>query len=525
VAIPGRLGSVGLLLLAAAAGCGVRGGAPDNNLPSSAERMVAAPLRLSPEGEATLLALIDAGNLADSHWPDFADYRVPAKNFYDSVGHKLVWIRGTQATNQAVAVINLLQNADKKGLNAEDYDGPRWAERLALLQRASLQNSEPDLVRFDLALTLSAMRYASNLHIGRVNPHHVRFGFDIEHRKMDLAEFLRSNVVDASDAKTAFEQLEPPFAVYRRAQKALETYQKLAREDDAELLPDTKKPLEPGDTYPSIARLTRILQSVGDLPADAAISPDRMTYEGALVSAVKRFQRRHGLEPHGRIDRDTLKQMNTPFARRVEQLQLALERWRWLPPEFPSPPIVVNIPEFKLRAFNDQYKPLLTMKVVVGKAYRHRTPVFAQEMKYVIFRPYWDVPPSIQRTELVPEIEKDRGYITKHAYEIVDFRTRVVTESETGDLVQQLRSGQLALRQKPGANNALGLVKFVFPNKHDVYMHGTPALGLFAKSRRDFSHGCIRLENAEELAVWVLRSNSGWTRDHIRAAMNGNGAG
>jgi murein L,D-transpeptidase YcbB/YkuD len=143
-------------------------------------------------------------------------------------------------------------------------------------------------------------------------------------------------------------------------------------------------------------------------------------------------------------------------------------------------------------------------------------------MKYVIFRPYWDVPPSIQRDELVPEIEKDRGYLAKHAYEIVDSRTKVVTEGTSEDVLQQLRAGQLAIRQKPGPNNSLGLVKFVFPNENNVYMHATPAVELFAKSRRDFSHGCIRLENAEELAVWVLRSNPGWTRDRIRAAMEGN---
>ena len=219
MAIPGRLGSVVLLLLVAVAGCGVGGGAPENNLHPSAQGTVATPQRLSPEGEATLLALIDANNLPDLRWSDFADYRIFAKNFYDSVGHKLVWIRGTQATDQALAVVNLLQNADKKGLNPEDYDDPLWAKRLALPQRGSPQNPELDLVRFDLALTVSVMRYASDLHIGRVNPRHVHFGFDIEHKKVDLAEFLRSKVVDAPDVKLAFEQLEPPFPVYRRAAK------------------------------------------------------------------------------------------------------------------------------------------------------------------------------------------------------------------------------------------------------------------------------------------------------------------
>lgn len=163
------------------------------------------------------------------------------------------------------------------------------------------------------------------------------------------------------------------------------------------------------------------------------------------------------------------------------------------------------------------------MKVVVGKAYHWRTPVFAQEMKYVVFRPYWDIPLSIQRTELISEIEEDPGYLSRHAYVIVDSHDYPVSEAAAGeDLLQQLDSGSLAVRQKPGPNNSLGLVKFVFPNEHNVYMHGTPAMQLFAKSRRDFSHGCIRLEQPEELAVWVLRSKPGWTRERIRAAMQGN---
>ena len=481
---------------------------------------MAKSIRLSPAGEATLLGLIEAGNIPDFGCTNFINYRNPAKNFYDSVGRRLVWTKGAQPSDQALAVISLLHNADKKGLRPEDYDGPRWARRVAMLQKDRLNTTELELVKFDLALTVSIMRYASDLHVGRVNPHHVRFGFDVETRRPDLVEFLRS-IVDSPDVGPAFEQIEPPFPAYQRALRALETYQRFVQEDDGELLPATKNPVKPGDTYLGSARLTRLLRRVGDLPVDAVISPDDVVYRGALVDAVKRFQQRHGLDPQGQIDRNTFNELNTPLARRVEQLQLALERWRWLPHQLPQPPIVVNIPEFKLRAFNDQHRPIITMKVVVGRAYRHRTPVFVHEIKSVVFRPYWDVPLNIQRAELLPEIEKDHGYIDKHDYEVVDSHSRRAIEGASSGLLQQLRSGQLAIRQRPGPNNSLGLVKFVFPNEHNVYMHDTPAVELFAKSRRDFSHGCIRVENAEDLAVWVLRFNAGWTRDHIRAAMHG----
>ena len=167
-------------------------------------------------------------------------------------------------------------------------------------------------------------------------------------------------------------------------------------------------------------------------------------------------------------------------------------------------------------------QPELEMKVVVGGAYRRQTPVFTNQMTHVIFRPYWNVPLSIQRNELVPKIKKDPAYLAKNDYEIVDSRSgRIVSQSVTPELVARLRSGQLAIRQIPGPKNALGHIKFMFPNEYNVYLHGTPAKSLFAKSRRDFSHGCIRVEKPEELALWVLRDKPEWDLEHIREAENG----
>jgi L,D-transpeptidase YcbB len=162
------------------------------------------------------------------------------------------------------------------------------------------------------------------------------------------------------------------------------------------------------------------------------------------------------------------------------------------------------------------------MKVVVGKAYRHKTPVFANQIKSVIFRPYWNVPLSIQRAEILPHLEKDPSYLLENSYEIVDRIGHVVSEGAvTDELKDSLRSGKLAVRQRPGPDNALGLVKFEFPNPYDVYMHGTPAKQLFSRSRRDFSHGCIRVEDPVALAAWILRDKPEWTPEAIRNAMNG----
>jgi len=279
--------------------------------------------------------------------------------------------------------------------------------------------------------------------------------------------------------------------------------------------------VEPGERYVGVSRLTRLLSQVGDFPA-GTIPANSDVYEGEVVEAVRRFQSRHGLEPDGRIGKATLAQLNTPLSFRVHQLELALERWRRLPYDAGNPAIVLNLPEFRLRAFDTGHRLDSEMKIVIGRAHKLKTPLFSSNLDTVILRPYWNVPLSIQRNELISEIRRDPSYIAKNDFELVTSRDVVVTEDAVSEkLLAELRAGRLRLRQRPGPKNALGLVKFVFPNQYNVYMHDTPAKSLFARARRDFSHGCIRLERAEDLAEWVLREESGWPRDRITAAILG----
>jgi murein L,D-transpeptidase YcbB/YkuD len=480
---------------------------------------------LSPEGQTWLRTAISTGNLPDLRWPDFSDYTKHVEKFYGFNGDSLWWVKGMEPTAQARQVIAVMQQADQKGLSAEDYDGSRWSDRLAKLKPGTTQPSEPDALKFDLALTVCLMRYVSDLHIGKVNPKHFAFALDEESRKYDLAEFIKDHVANAGDVPNELAQVEPPYPGYRRTIQALQTYRELASKDDGEQLPAVKKPVAPGDAYPGVPRLTRLLRLMGDLPADAAVSAapqDPPIYEGALVDAVKKFQRRHGRDANGRIDAQTLADLNVPLSRRVQQMQWTLERWRWLPDSYSKAPIVANIPEFRLRAYDKDFNIGVTMNVVVGKSYGHNTPVFTETMKYVIFRPYWEVPYSITRAELIPHIMRDPDYLAKKGFEVVDNRQTVVAAGTvSSDVLSQLRAGKLFIRQKPGPTNSLGLVKFLFPNSYNVYMHDTPAPELFARSRRDFSHGCIRLERPADLAAWVLRNNPGWNEDRIRAVMKG----
>jgi len=431
-------------------------------------------------------------------------------------------VKGMTPTPAARQMIAVLLEAADKGLTADDYDGPRWSDRLAKLKPGTRQPPDADAVKFDLALTVSTMRYISDLHIGRVNPKRLDFAFDDESKKYDLPEFLRDHIVNSNDVLSALAQVEPPYPGYRRTIQALRTYMELAKKDHGEPLPASKKTLVAGDTYPGVQRLAQLLRLIGDLPEDASFPADRSVYNGSLVEAVKTFQGRHGRDPSGRIDSQTLADLNVPLSRRVRQMQLTLERWRWLPDEYKNSPIVANIPEFRLRAYDKDFHVGVTMKVVVGKSYGHHTPVFSDFMKYVIFRPYWEVPSAIARGELVPHAARDPNYLAAMGFEIVDSHQNVVREGTArGEVLDQLRAGKLFARQKPGPKNSLGLVKFIFPNNYSVYMHDTPATELFERSRRDFSHGCIRLERPADLAAWVLRDNPNWTPERIRAAMNG----
>jgi murein L,D-transpeptidase YcbB/YkuD len=480
------------------------------------------PQQLSPEGQASLRAMIQAGNNPELRWPNFSDYSAHVQKFYDSYGGALPWVRGMQPTPEARQIIAILMNAAQKGLSPDDYDGRRWNDRLAKLKPATSNPSEADAIKFDAALTVCVMRYVSDLHIGKVNPKHFDYGFNTDLKKYDLPEFLKANVVDAPDVAAALVQIEPPYPGYQRTLQALQTYIELEKKDDGKQLPAVKKPIAPGDSYPGLPRLIQLLTLLGDLPSDANLPADATVYQSPVVEAVKKFQARYGRTVDGRIGPQTVADLNVPLSTRVRQMQLTLERWRWLPVVLHAAPIVANVPEFRLRAYDENFKITLTMNVVVGKAYDHDTPVFRDTMQYVVFRPYWNVPYSIAKAEFLPRIARDPNYLASKGFQVVDSQQQLVTAGAvTDDVLAQLRAGKLFIRQNPGPKNSLGLVKFIFPNSYNIYMHDTPEQEFFSRSRRDFSHGCIRLERPADLAAWVLRDNPGWDMNRIRAAMNG----
>jgi murein L,D-transpeptidase YcbB/YkuD len=474
---------------------------------------------LSPAGVSALRGIVDSARNADLRWSDFTPYKTEFAKFYEMNSYSLVWVQNGRVRSQGLAVIELLKNANAKGLDPEDYDGSRWQGRLRKLGQSP---SEQDLISFDTALTVSAMRYIRAVHVGRVNPKEFKFQLDVEGLQLPLAEFVQTHVLNASDPVAEIQKTEPPFLGYKKLLALLPVYEGYAKQDDGQKLPMITKTVRPGQPYADLARLGRFLQVIGDIPADVQLNSNATIYEGALVDGVKHYQDRHGETPTGNLDARTINELNTPPAARIRQIKLTLERWRWVQHSFPQPPVVVNLPEYRLRAMNPDGTVAFYKNVIIGKAYGHKSPIFEKEIQYVVFRPYWEVTPSIQRNEIVPHIQKDPNYIAKHNFEVVTTKGEVVTDNQVSpEVLEGIKSGHLMVRQKPGPTNSLGLVKIIFPNPDNVYLHGTDVPELFSQDIRDFSHGCIRVEKPADLVAWVLRNNPGWDWERVKATMNG----
>ncbi len=413
----------------------------------------------------------------------------------------------------AVAVVASLGEANDKGLLISDYDVPLLKRRLdQLTAGVDATSNQPAL--FDVTLSLSLMRYLSSLYGGRVSPYPPQ-PFDV----VNIVE----RMAQGGDISRRIAAVEPASRIYSELQQALLRYRKLAT--DAAYAPVALTGvLRLGMRRASVPDLRRLLQTVGDLPAAVSASGDPEVYDSQLVDAVKRFQQQHGLAADGIVGKATLAQLGIPIAQRVEQIRLGLERFRWLPNSVAGPLLLANIPSFELFGFRTSgpvEDPEFVMKVIVGKTRKRlRTPEFHADMKQVIFGPYWNVPPSIARNDIVPILRRNPGYLSRQGMEIVDrFGGSAKRYPLNAGTIARLRSGTLKIRQRPGPRNALGRVKFLFPNPYSVYLHDTPAKSLFQRARRDFSHGCIRVEDPPRLAEFVLRDQPGWSKRRIQQAL------
>jgi murein L,D-transpeptidase YcbB/YkuD len=445
------------------------------------------------------------------------------------------WFNGSQLTRPAVNLLGEMRAAESRGLDSRDYRGNELAVAVAAL---SPDAADAEIAALDAAFDASAARFVADLHAGRVSPRQAGHDLAVPHAALD-PEVALAALARSGDTEAVLDDWEPGLRHYALLKRALSQYRDLALEPGlTDLPPLPARSVKPGEAYAGMPALRRLLRALGDLgvqgdaagPADAGSAAVDATAESVLdpptVTALQRFQRRHGLDADGALGRATWAALTRPLAERVRQIELSLERARWLPPRLDSPPIIVNIPQYRLFAFettDDREDAMLQMKVIVGRTYpSQNTPVFAADMRFVVFRPYWDVPPSIVRDEFLAQLRADPSWATRNGYEIVagpGDDARPVAPS--ADSVAALARGALRLRQRPGPGNALGLAKFMFPNRYNVYLHGTPAQSLFSASRRAFSHGCIRLEDPVRFAEFVLRDDPAWNRERIVAAQQG----
>ena len=473
-----------------------------------------------PDGRsAAIHALVERGRLPQLKHADFGRYRSALVAFYQPQGYAPQWLADDGRVSAALAE---LAAAPEHGLDSADYDVVWLRDEFAAI--AAGNRADERAPRADVALTVALFRLLSDLHAGRLSPEAAGFRFASKHTPLDLAALVRDGLA-AGDLHRPVIAAEPSFPLYQRMEAALARYRDLAAEPLPPIppLPRGVRKVEPGGRYAGVSAIAERLRRTGDLPQDDP--PVRDRYEGALVDAVRGFQARHGLKDDGVLGRTTLAALAVPFSVRVRQIDLTLERLRWLPELPPGPLVAVNIPSFRLWAFANgrrQSAATLTMPVIVGGAVSaKKTPVFIGDMRYVEFAPYWNVPPSIQRKEIVPRLERDPGYWDREGFEAVSARGgRPITALDAATL-ESLARGALRVRQRPGEKNAVGAVKFVLPNTMDIYLHGTPAKQLFERSRRDFSHGCIRVEDPEALAQFVLADQAQWTPQRIEAAMAG----
>jgi murein L,D-transpeptidase YcbB/YkuD len=493
---------------------------PQSRPPAAPTPPPPAPAQPATPAASALQALLKESALPKLRWGQFSDHQAALETLYQASGYAPLWTRNGKPTPQALKAIANLSKADDQGLDSADYDPELWQKWQAELAAAPTP-APRELASFDAGLSLSLMRYVSNLYMGRINPKRVNFSLDIEPKKLDLPALLRKLAAsDNPDALIAAQ--EPKLKFYGYLKTALARYRQLAKDAPAVQISLPAK-FKPGDRHADVPKLRKLLAVLGDLTGGDGNDPSQ-AYDPPLADAVKRFQSRHGLAPDAVIGKGTLAQLNVPLAERVKQIRLGLERLRWLPDQIDGRYLMVNIPSFQLFGFHTgsgSERPDLEMNVIVGEAIDgHSTPVFHSDMTYVNFRPYWNVPYAITVKEYVPILSRNPGYLAGHDMEIVSsFAPDAAVYGASRGNIQQLASGALKLRQRPGPKNALGLVKFAFPNTNNVYLHSTPSQGLFKRSRRDFSHGCIRVEFPATLAEFVLKDHGDWTREKIEEAM------
>lgn len=436
-------------------------------------------------------------------------------DFYESRGFQPAWTENGRPTAAAQSLSALIADAAAEGLRPQDYHDARIREGLKGLRWAESPAAgawDQALAELELLLSDAYLNYSSHLLRGRVSPESQHPGWSQSPRDRDLLETMEAAVTSGRVGET-LQALAPPYAGYHRLRDELARYRDIR--DSGGFVPVAWGPsLKPGAAGIRVDALCRRLRQGSDLPPTEPCR-EGMLYDN-LQPAVTRFQRRHGLEDDGITGPQTLAALDVSAAERLQQIELNLERWRWLPHDLGRRHIVVNIAGFNLEVVEDDRR-VMSMRVIVGKPYQ-QTPVFSERMRYLVFSPYWQVPYSIATREILPKLREDPAYLARENLTVLQGwgGDEKIVDPATVDWDSVSAKGfPYRFRQEPGPDNSLGRVKFMFPNRFNVYLHDTPSRQLFQRSERTFSHGCIRIEKPMELAEYLLAEREGWDRQRI----------
>ena len=443
------------------------------------------------------------------------------QQFYKGRNYELAWFKNNKLIPQVDKLIEAIGHSDKEGLSHQKYKVKDLREmyRAYAALPASDKDKQQKQEELDVALTASYFNYASDFYKGAVDPHSAAgIEWEVKRNKIKLDKALEAILEEKENSP--YYEFEAMHEGYVQLRNALVKYREIQENGGWEKI-EGPKVVKLNDTAEVVLALRKRLLSQQQLPKqDTAL----MVYDEKVKDAVAKFQKRHGLLVDGILGPQTYGTLNVPVEERIEQLVLNMERWRWLPKDL-SPDgdkhLLVNIPAYQVHVVENGQE-VMQMKAVVGKT-MHSTPIFSHKIQYLMFAPYWNVPNSIVANEIKPKMQQNRNWLASQNMEMVttfgpNARRVPVSRVNWNTLTQE--NFRYRIRQRPGPNNSLGKVKFMFPNEYSVYLHDTPADHLFSEADRDFSHGCVRLEKPADLATYLLRNKPGWDRQRVVQAMN-----
>lgn len=447
----------------------------------------------------------------DAPWRDRRTQTL-VRAFYVARRMRPAWTNGAGPTNQSRELSDALLVADTEGLRPKEYSALEISRALQRNEGTLLSTGDPKaLAEFDLTCTIAALHYMSDVSDGRISPKSLDAVWVARPRKGDLDATLQT-ALRKNAVGTMLREMAPSHDGYRKLRDARAQYAQIVSAGGWKPIPPGR-PLRRGQHGPRVAALRARLAASGDTQPSGKNGD---VFDESLAKAVARFQSRYGRDPDGIVGPTELGELNVPAVERLRQIELNMERWRWLPKELGDRYLLVNIPEYMLRIFEGG-RPAISMRVVVGKALS-ATPVFSDQMTQVVLNPTWNVPASIAEAEMVPAVRDDPEYLAEHALRVFDGTGDDAKEVDPRSVhwSDDSATQRVNFRQDPGDSNALGRIKFLFPNQFDVYLHDTPAGHLFSLEDRGLSHGCIRVEYPIQLASYVLRGLPESNPDSIR---------